>query len=89
MFTKKQVEADSWIATQFMNQTSFSAQEIAYYPYGQRKRYIACWNDSENDSLDFFATDNSMAIRYLKDQFTCLPDSLERVETTFIPVATQ
>ena len=89
MFTQKQVEADSWIATQFMNQVTFSDKEIAYYPYKQRKRYIACWNDSEDDSLNFFATDDTMAIRYLKDKFTGLPDSLERVETTFIPVATQ
>ena len=54
--------------TEFMNRSTFSADEIREYPYDKRKSYTV---DIKGDQtpFDFYATDDAAALRYLSRIF--------------------
>lgn len=76
------LQNDSWLATTFMNGHTFSKEEIWYYPYNLRKQYHAIWRDYDDEPITFYATDDKMAIKFLKAEYTRLPDTLQEIITT-------
>jgi len=89
----KDIESDNWLATIFMNVTTFSKKEIAKYPYDRCKSYLAEFDmldeDGTNTGLDevkFYATDDIMAQRFLKEEYCLAPLALYRIETEYIPI---
>ncbi len=76
------LQSDKWLATVFMNGHTFSKEEIRHYPYNLRKTYEAWFNDSPEEAVIFFATDDKMAIKFLEAEYVRLPDSLNEVITT-------
>jgi hypothetical protein len=78
----EQIQNDRWLATVFMNGHTFSKDEIRYYPYNIRKQYHATWYDTEEEPLTFYATDDKMAIKFLKSEYIRLPDTLQEILTT-------
>ena len=74
----KNLQHDKWLATIFMNRSTFSQEEIKYYPYNLRREYVAIWHE-ENERITFYATDDEMAIRFLKAEYTQLPVILREI----------
>ena len=72
------LQNNSWLATVFMNGHTFSKEEIRYYPYNLRKQYHAVWYD-DNEPITFYATDDKMAIKFLKVEYTRMPDTLQEI----------
>jgi len=79
------IKTDKWIATQFMNEITFSENEIKYYPYNQRKTYHAEWND-EPEFITIYATDERMLLKYIDKYYTRRPDYLVQVITQYRPI---
>lgn len=75
------IQSDHWLATVFMNGHTYSKDEIRYYPYNLRRQYHATWYD-DNEPITFYATDDKMAIKFLKSEYTRLPDTLQEILTT-------
>ncbi len=68
---------DKLLATIFMNKSTFSEQEIKAYPYGLRHTYICEWLSNGidgNDSVEVYATDIPHLVKFLKMEYTRLPD---------------
>jgi hypothetical protein len=76
---------DKWLATVFMNGSSFGKKEIQHYPYQLRKTYIATLDcDGENEEeIKFYATDTKNAKRFVKAEYKCPISSLVIVETKY------
>ncbi|KKM91641.1 hypothetical protein LCGC14_1226500 [marine sediment metagenome] len=49
------VKRDKWLATLLMNGTSFSAEEMAHYPYEQRRTYNCDFGDKD-ETTTIYAT---------------------------------
>jgi hypothetical protein len=84
----KQIGKDKWLTTIFMNAKTFSDKEIRYYPYQDRKEYIAFVDTHEeipeNEPITFYATDNENAIRFIMAEYnTESISAIDRVITTY------
>ena len=66
---------DKWLITIFMNGNTFSEEAIKTYPYHLRRTYIATWHTDGNEAK-FYATDDKMAIKFLKKEYTIMPSVL-------------
>lgn len=74
------VGKDRKLTTIFLNGKTFSAEEIKHYPYGQRQSYLAVF---DGEVVDFYATDDEMAVWFFQQEYSELPLTLLRVITTF------
>jgi len=59
---------DKWKSTIFMNRTTFSEKEIKYYPYNQRREYLAEL-EGEEEPIRIYATDDKMAKKFLDAEY--------------------
>jgi len=77
---------DRELTTIFMNVKSFSQEMLAYYPYHLRHTYVTYWVGEE--LATFYATDDEMAVWFLRQQYVVLPYSLQEKTTTWRKVET-
>jgi hypothetical protein len=75
--TNRDWREDMNTTVEFMNQVTFSKEEIARYPYNIRRTYFADWVGKDGSMVKFYALDDKTAIEYLKEHYTRLPDFLE------------
>ena len=72
---------DRKLTTIFMNCTTLSKKEMAHYPYKLRRTFVASFEHSD-DEVVFYATDDEMALWFIKEEYWKLPISLyERITT--------
>ena len=75
---------DKWLTTVFMNGSTFSEKQIKSYPYHLRKKYVAELDcDEETENVEFYATDDKNAKRFLNEEYTCKPASIDEVITKY------
>jgi hypothetical protein len=72
-WSDKELEAiksgkSKWLATVFMNASTFGTREIKYYPYSQRKQYVA-YLKGANDPIVFYATDARNARKFINAEY--------------------
>lgn len=65
---------DDFDLTLVMNKKTFTAEEIARYPYDRRKTYCAQVGGFD---LNFYATDDANALRYLRATYRSFSDVRE------------
>ena len=64
--------SDPYLTTVFMNKTTFSAKEIAVYPYAKRREYSIYFNTPVGDlaePLTVYATDDAALRQFLKAEY--------------------
>ena len=77
---------DDYLATIFMNCCTFSAKEIASYPYNRRREYWVTFNDGSGRRV--YATDDDQARAFIEAQYHYdMVDSIMEVITTSREVA--
>jgi hypothetical protein len=91
IWTQAELESiakDKWVATVFMNRQNFSEKEIGYYPYNQRRVYLAYWIDDNpnGEPIELYATDERNLLRFIDDQYTRRPDNLFQIITQYRPI---
>ena len=77
LWSKAELESlqhNRFLATMFMNGSSFSKEEMRYYPYNLRRSYVAQWGSEE--PIRVFATDDTMLLRFLDAEYKTRPDDL-------------
>ncbi len=90
LWTKTELESlqkDKWLATIFMNRSTFSPEEIKYYPCNLRRTYLAEWVD-ESEPVTIYATDERNLLKFIDAEYTKRPDSLHQVITQYRPIKT-
>lgn len=73
---------DPYLATVFLNKSTFSREEMRAYPYELRRRYVAGFGPDMPDLVTFYATDDDCARRYLSEQYTIPPMYLAEVRSS-------
>lgn len=81
----KATKHDKWLATLLMNGTTFTEQEIAFYPYEQRRTY-RCWWLGAEEEVTIYATDEKMLLRFIDAEYTRRPDWIHQKITQYRPV---
>jgi hypothetical protein len=79
---------DGWLATVFMNKSTFSGEQIQFYPYITRREYLAILNNSAgNDVITFYAVDDENALRFIREEYepSCIK-SVERVIREYVTI---
>ena len=76
---------DKWLATVFMNGTTFSQHDMEYYPYKLRKVYI-CGGGDEPEAITIYATDEKMLLKFIDAEYTRRPDFIYQKITQYRPV---
>jgi len=76
---------DKWLATVFMNVSTFSGKEIEFYPYEQRRVYKCEWVD-EPELVTIYATDERMLKRFIDEEYTRRPDFIHQQITQYRPI---
>ena len=69
---------DTHLATVFLNGKTFSGDELGHYPYTLRKTYLA---ELDDESVEFYATDDDAALWFLAKEYTRPPDHLFQLTT--------
>ena len=85
LWTKCELEGlqhNRWLATVFMNRSSFGEKEMRYYPYNLRKTYMATWVGG-GVSETIYATDDTMLLRFIDEEYTRRPNLLTEVITRY------
>ena len=75
---------DKWLATLLMNATTLNEAEMSLYPYSQRRTYLCRWRDEE--SLEIYATDVRMLLKFIDAEYTKRPDIIHQKITQYRPV---
>ena len=78
------LKTDKWLATIFMNGKTFSANEMRYYPYNSRRTYVCTWYNDE--PVTIYATDERMLLKFIKAEYTRLPDEAYQIIHQYKPV---
>lgn len=60
------LQKDRWLATIFMNRSTFGKDEIKYYPYNLRQTYMCEWG---NHHAIIYATDEEMLRRFISEEY--------------------
>jgi hypothetical protein len=81
------LQSNKWDATVFMNQKTFTEDDLKYYPYDMRRTYSAEW-DYEGDIPEtetIYATDEENLLKYIDSEYIRRPDYLYQVITQYRP----
>uniref|UniRef100_A0A6M3JRY5 Uncharacterized protein n=1 Tax=viral metagenome TaxID=1070528 RepID=A0A6M3JRY5_9ZZZZ len=78
------LKKDKWLATVFMNGSTFTEEEIKYYPYEQRRVYECIWGIEE--PVTIYATDERMLLKFIDTEYTRRPDCIHQIITQYRPV---
>lgn len=73
---------NKWLATIFMNVQTFTEEEIKFYPYNLRRTFLCEWND-EPEPIEVYATDVKNLYKFLKAEYTRMPDWIAEVLTRY------
>ena len=85
------LKTDKWLATIFMNGCDYSAREMYYCPYSQRREYRAIWDEDDEtrnnyEPITIYATDEKMLLKFIDAEYTRRPDILHQVITQYRPI---
>lgn len=75
------LQSDKWLATVFMNKSTFSGIEMKYYPYNLRKHYRA-FISCQDEPIKFYATDDKNALKFIRAEYNGTIELLEELITT-------
>ena len=81
---------DKWLATIFMNCSTFSEEDTKHYPYKARRTYFCQWLGDEecleDNNVTIHATDQRMLLKFIDAEYTKRPDSILQVITQYRPI---
>jgi hypothetical protein len=64
-----------------MNKSTFSGNEMRYYPYSLRKQYRAFLN-GQDEPIKFYATDDKNALKFIRAEYNGTINLLEEIITS-------
>ena len=79
-------QEERWLATVFMNVTTFGEEEIKHYPYNKCRTYSCRWYGQRSDVKTIYATDIRMLLKFIDAEYTRRPDSIDQVIIQYRPV---
>jgi hypothetical protein len=93
LWTKKELATikagkDNDLITEFLNETTFSKEEIAVYPYHLRKEYQCTWDIDCDETATIYATNDKALRMYIQRNYTHFPSSVIEIITTTREVST-